>query len=629
MQVNISTVDVTQKQALINASLYFLEILQTSQKASSHVYRYLAYLCLALSTTTGLAEESSYEPSSASTEIHTIIQAKQHPYLQPANFTHRAEDLDALYKQADYQLLWLGNLNTEKNITDALSVLANAGSDGLNKDHYDTAQLQEQYQKMLSLPFDAYKEFANFDTALSLSLLRYLHDLHYGRVDPQGINFELKLREKKLIDLPSLIYTQLNQQTVSELPHQVEPKLHQYQQLKTALAQYRELASKTQAFQLSIQKPIRVGEPFPQAEQMQALLIALGDLPKEENSKFTHYTDKLANGIKKFQHRHGLATDGTMGKTTIAELNQPLAQRLAQIELAMERLRWLPELSSEPSIIVNIPAFQLWAFDNINDPNANVTTMRVVVGKAMKNQTPVLMANMSFIDFSPYWNVPYNIVKNEIIPKLNQNGNYLNKENMELVSSNGINTFSEATISQLKQGTVRIRQRPGKKNALGKVKFLFPNKNDVYMHDTPSNALFSRSRRDFSHGCVRVSNPETLAEFVLKNQKGWDKDSIHHAMQSPKMQRVILKKSIPVLFFYTTAYFDQDNTLIFYPDIYEQDNVLQEALKNTDDLPDQVLFVRAPETNTPPVASVEENKPEENKPEELPNNTASLEDIKP
>ena len=221
------------------------------------------------------------------------------------------------------------------------------------------------------------------------------------------------------------------------------------------------------------------------------------------------------------------------------------------------------------------------------------------------------------------------LLKTKIIPKLNQNGNYLNKENMELVSSNGINTFSEATISQLKQGTVRIRQRPGKKNALGKVKFLFPNKNDVYMHDTPSNALFSRSRRDFSHGCVRVSNPETLAEFVLKNQKGWDKDSIHHAMQSPKMQRVILKKSIPVLFFYTTAYFDQDNTLIFYPDIYEQDNVLQEALKNTDDLPDQVLFVRAPETNMPPAASVEENKPEENKPEELPNNTASLEDIKP
>lgn len=624
MQMNRSTVDITQKQALIKVGLYFLELLQANQKASSYIYRYLAYFCLALSTSTGLAEESSYELSSASTEIHAIIQAKQHPYLQPANFTHRAEDLDALYKQADYQLLWLGNLNTEKNITDALNVLTNAESEGLNKDHYDVAQLQEQYQKTLSLPSEAYKELANFDTALSLSLLRYLHDLHYGRIDPQGINFELKLREKKLIDLPSLIYAQVNQQTVSELPHQVEPKLRQYQQLKAALAQYRELASKTQAFQLSFQKPIRVGEPFTQAEQMQALLIALGDLPKEENSKFTHYTDKLANGIKKFQHRHGVSADGTIGKTTVAELNQPLAQRLTQIELAMERLRWLPELSSEPSIIVNIPAFQLWAFDNINDPNANVTTMRVVVGKAMKNQTPVLMANMSFIDFSPYWNVPYNIVKNEIIPKLSQNGNYLNKENMELVSSNGINTFSEATISQLKQGTVRIRQRPGKKNALGKVKFLFPNKNDVYMHDTPANALFSRSRRDFSHGCVRVSNPENLAEFVLKNQKGWDKDSIHQAMQSTKMQRVILKKAIPVLFFYTTAYFDQDNTLIFYPDIYEQDNVLQEALKNTEDLPDQVLFVRAPEPNTQQVTAVEENKPDE-----LTHNTASLEEVTP
>jgi len=215
----------------------------------------------------------------------------------------------------------------------------------------------------------------------------------------------------------------------------------------------------------------------------------------------------------------------------------------------MERLRWLPELSSEPSIIVNIPAFELWAFDNVNSSQPNVTNMRVVVGKALKNQTPVLMAEMRYIDFMPYWNVPYNIVKDELIPKLIKNPGILHKENMELVSSSGVAEFSGATIAQLKQGTVRIRQRPGKKNALGKVKFLFPNKDDVYLHDTPANALFSRSRRDFSHGCVRVQDPQKLAEFALKDQSGWDQNSIKEAMKSEKMQRVILKKPIPVLFF--------------------------------------------------------------------------------
>jgi murein L,D-transpeptidase YcbB/YkuD len=225
--------------------------------------------------------------------------------------------------------------------------------------------------------------------------------------------------------------------------------------------------------------------------------------------------------------------------------------------------------------------------------------MRVVVGKAMKNQTPVLMATMSYIDFSPYWNVPYNIVKDEIIPKLARNPGFLSKENMELVSSNGVARFSGSTLAQLKQGTLRVRQRPGKKNALGRVKFLFPNKEDVYLHDTPSNSLFSRSRRDFSHGCVRVANPEGLAEFALKNQKGWNKDRIQRAMRNPKTQRVILSKPIPVLFFYSTAFFDEKHNLVFYPDIYGHDPALLEALKNQEDIPDKVLFVSEPPTPAP------------------------------
>jgi L,D-transpeptidase YcbB len=233
--------------------------------------------------------------------------------------------------------------------------------------------------------------------------------------------------------------------------------------------------------------------------------------------------------------------------------------------------------------------------------------MRVVVGKALKNQTPVLMAQMSYVEFSPYWNVPKNILKDEILPKLIRKPGFLASQNMEIVSSsNSSKSFSvnSDSIDKLTKGIYRVRQRPGKGNSLGKVKFIFPNKEDVYLHDTPANALFSRSRRDFSHGCVRVEKPMVLAEFALKNQGNWNADTIKKAMKSPTNMRVDLKDPIPVLFFYTTSFVDQNNNLAFYPDIYSHDTVLVEALKKTEDLSDQSIFVSTsiqfPEPNTNP-----------------------------
>ncbi|PPD50231.1 MAG: murein L,D-transpeptidase [Methylobacter sp.] len=576
--------------------------------------RLLVLICLGVSAPALLAEPAILDASPISQEITAIISAKQHPFLLPANFANRSEDLDALYKMGNYQLLWLGTAASEKNIPAVLELLENAAANGLQKDQYDTEALQKKLPAVLHSSFNAYREQASYDTALSLSLLRFLHDLHYGRVSPQVINFNLKLRDKKTIDLAALIKASIERQTITQLPAMVEPQLKQYQLLKPALAHYRELAQNIRPFAMAFKHPIRPGENLPEAGALNDFLTAMGDLPNGQKlanpNKPTRYSDEMVTAMKKFQRRHGLSPDGVIGKSTVVELNTGLPKRVEQIELAMERLRWLPELSTDPSIIVNIPAFHLWALNDVNDIDSNITQMRVVVGKAMKNQTPVLMANMSFIDFSPYWNVPYNIVKDEIIPKLANGPGYLDKENMELVSKNGVVGFSESTLAQLKQGVLRVRQKPGKKNALGRVKFLFPNKDDVYLHDTPANALFSRSRRDFSHGCVRVDDPEGLAEFALKNQKGWDKARIQKAMGSPKMQRVILDKPIPVLFFYTTAFFDHDNQLVFYADIYDHDTVLHEALKNPGELSDHMLFAETSSTTEklqeePPLPPIE------------------------
>jgi murein L,D-transpeptidase YcbB/YkuD len=209
--------------------------------------------------------------------------------------------------------------------------------------------------------------------------------------------------------------------------------------------------------------------------------------------------------------------------------------------------------------------------------------MKVVVGKAPENQTPILVNRMQYLEFMPYWNIPKSILDKEILPKIQAGQSSLSGQEIELVQRFADETGDEADniLDDLRHGRVRARQLPGKKNPLGKVKFVFPNKDDVYMHDTPFRSGFTRDRRDLSHGCVRVADAGRLAEFVLGDQLGWDKKSIEEAMSAPKTQRVSLKKTIPVLFFYSTAYADQDSKLRFYPDIYGYDTVLQEALKKT------------------------------------------------
>ncbi len=553
------------------------------------------------------AENSTFREASAGNEINAIITARQHPYLKQANFANRTEDLDALYKRANYQLLWLGNTQSSKNTADALDLLADAATEGLIQANYDVDLLRGKYKLALALPPTAYKELALYDTALSIAVLRYLHDIKYGRVNPQGINFNLQLRDKKLLDFPALIKDSLSLNTISQLPLLVEPKLQQYHKLKSALATYRLIAAKASPLNMLVKGKLRPGEHHPQLAELGRFLASVGDLPEsaipsnaEKNPK---YTPELVDGIKKFQLRHGLGSDGTIGPSTVAALNEPLAHRITQIELAMERLRWLPDMNVNRSVIVNIPAFQLWAIDDLSD-GTNITNMRVVVGKALKNQTPVLMAQMSFIEFSPYWNVPRNILKDEILPKLSKNSGYLTSQNMEIVSSSNstakILSVNNDTLEKLKRGSLRVRQRPGNKNSLGKVKFIFPNKDDVYLHDTPANSLFSKSRRDFSHGCVRVEKPMVLAEFALKNQGKWNTDTITKAMKNPANQRVVLQQPIPVLFFYTTSFVDQNNNLDFYPDIYGHDALLLEALKKADDLSDQSIFLSTGIATTPP-----------------------------
>lgn len=484
---------------------------------------YIFCISVLLQTVAHAEEFTAPLPASLTTvtqEITTILNTKQNPLLSRANFEYRAEDVDALYKLNNYNLLWLGNPQTEKNVNEILNMLSNAAALGLNAENYSTSALQQKLPFVLLLKPEASTDLALYDTAITVSLMRFLHDVHYGRVNPHQLNFNVKLRTKKSIDLPQIIKTAIADGNVSQLAVKVEPNLQQYRQLRSALATYRGLTN------------------APQSSEK--------------------------------QHRKGKV-----------KKSGDNSHHITQIELAMERLRWLPEMTAGQSIIVNIPAFQLWAIDATEQTNTPVLNLNVVVGKSAKTPTPILMANMNSVEFMPYWNVPPSILKKEILPKLASNPGYLSRQNMEVVS--------------LKGGGMRVRQRPGGKNALGRLKFIFPNKDGVYLHDTPSKALFSRTRRDFSHGCVRVQHPNELAQFVLKNQEGWTQDRIASTLKTNQHHQVSLKTSIPVLFFYTTAFYERNDKLAFYSDIYGHDATLLAALAKVDDVPDTALIASEPE----------------------------------
>jgi murein L,D-transpeptidase YcbB/YkuD len=246
-------------------------------------------------------------------------------------------------------------------------------------------------------------------------------------------------------------------------------------------------------------------------------------------------------------------------------------------------LRWLPELPGGPLIAVNIPSFRLWAFAARDDAAAQLT-MPVIVGRAVKaRETPVFIGEMRYVEFSPYWNVPPAIQRAEILPQLARDPGYWERENFEAVSVDGrgapITALDAGTLDGLKSGALRVRQRPGPKNALGAVKFVLPNTMDIYLHSTPAQQLFGETRRDFSHGCIRVEDPPALAAFVLRDQPAWTAERIREAMASGKQSTALLTRPLPVVLFYTTAIVDAAGKVRFASDVYGLDAKLEQTLR--------------------------------------------------
>ncbi|MGR8930661.1 MAG: L,D-transpeptidase family protein [Gammaproteobacteria bacterium] len=500
--------------------------------------------------------------------VGPIVLNDRHPLLRRPDLSWMNAPLNKIYQNSHFQPIWLTANRSEKNLQDLSALLNNAGADGLNPENYDANRLKA-WTECKSPDRNAP---ANCDVALTVFLVRYLHDLREGRVSPRDIQTSAHIAPKPSLDIAGLLLQHLSNETLTELASEFEPKNTQYQRLKEILDSLQRLASRSGLEKFKPDTALLPGDKHPQIPILRQYLIAMGELNGSNDMADQVYSNDLVTAVKKFQHESALKADGAINPATVSLINQAPTERIAQIELAMERARWIPDITDGPMILVNIPAFELWAIDSFNDPKP--LKMKVIVGKAPGNQTPLLWEEMKYLEFMPYWNIPRTIFQKEILPKMAKNKDYLASQNIELVR----HRLNE------KQGGVsyiRARQRPGKKNPLGRVKFVFPNTADVYLHDTPGKGAFNRQRRDLSHGCVRVSEPERLAEFVLGNQKGWNKESIEQAMSAPKSRRVTLKHSVPVLFYYGTTFVDPENQLRIYPDVYGLDEQMKKLLQDT------------------------------------------------
>lgn len=464
-----------------------------------------------------------------------------------------SSDIQKFYNNRQYAYAWFDSLGIIEQAGNLLNRIENITDEGLPqkvlyKGAFDTLVAEGQYKTKDR----ASARSANVNTELMLTAQYFYYARHVWQGLPEKESQALDwFLPRKKIEQQALLDSLLRSPTDSFLAD--EPLYYQYYRLKDQLKQYRSIAAAGGWPTIKAdQKKYQAGDSGMAIRQIRQYLHLTGDLPANDNSAY--FDSSLVKGVKSFQRRFGMREDAVVGPGVLREMNVPVNQRIEQIVVNMERCRWVPAKLSGEYLAINIPDYKLYVFKG----DSVLWSMNVVVGQAV-NKTVVFNGDLKYVVFSPYWNVPPGILQKEVLPGIRRNPNYLAAHRMEKVG----NTY---------------RQKPGPHNSLGLVKFLFPNSYNIYLHDTPAKSLFGQENRAFSHGCIRLAEPQKLAAYLLRNQPEWTSEKITQAMNAGKEQYVTIKDPIPVFIAYFTAFVTSDGKLNFRQDIYNRDSRLAKTI---------------------------------------------------
>jgi murein L,D-transpeptidase YcbB/YkuD len=401
---------------------------------------------------------------------------------------------------------------------------------------------------------------------LTDSLARLAFTLHFGKLDPEQLDPVWNLsREWGGADPVGVFEQALRSGRIRELLEAAPPQYPFYGRLREGLARYRTIEAAGGWPALVGGDALKPGASDPRVPALRQRLEIEGDLAPAQADQPELYDAAVEAAVRRFQERTGLDPDGVLGKRTVAELNVPVGRRIEQLRASLERARWVFRDVQEDLLLVDVAGFKLHLFRDGDE----VWVTRVQVGKPY-HSTPIFKAAMTHVVLNPTWTVPPGILKNEVLPAVRKDPAYLAAHNMSVVRSDG-SIVAPSTVDWSGRFSYSIRQEPGPKNSLGRVKFMFPNEYFVYLHDTPSKSLFDRADRAFSHGCIRVEDPLRLAELVLAGSEGWDRAAIDRTVASGKTQSVFLNEHLTVMLLYWTAEVTRQGTVLFSEDIYDRD----------------------------------------------------------
>jgi len=472
--------------------------------------------------------------------------------------------LAQFYQERQMAPLWLDAEGPTARARALAAALREADRQGLDPEDYDASTVTG----LLAAATPDGR--AELELRLSLGLVEITSDLAAGRVEPNKVNPELFVYPID-VDPAAVIRAAADAKDIAAFVATFEPAQPEYRRLKAALADYRARAAAGGWPSIDDGPTLKPGMAGPRVAQLRARL----DVPVAPGADPAHFDPVLAQAVEQFQALQGLEQDGLIGQNTLAALNVPALERVRQILLNLERRRWMADDPGERYVFVNLADFEL----KVVDGPRTVFDTRVVVG-APYHRTPVFSGEMTYIEINPYWNVPPSIARNELLPKIKEDPGYLAANDFELLSdwSDSARVLDPHTIDWSavtpERFAYKLRQGPGPGNALGHIKFMFPNQFNVYLHDTPARGLFARDQRSFSHGCIRVQDPETFGGFVLDRQPGWSQDAIKAAIATGERRIVSLDQPLPVHIAYLTAWVNKDGTVHFRRDVYGRDAIL-------------------------------------------------------